>query len=158
MGISITAILTSESAQYDDANGSARACARTRACTRARACARERTRARVHARERPRARAHARDHTHAHHPALLGDLINKVLNPAERQLIQALALYRKEIPHDHADWLRVGLGYQANEDAEQAEFASNTPADKVTQAQHLHVVVATCWLKQLGGARCWNIG
>jgi predicted phosphodiesterase len=123
--------------------------------------------------------------------ALLGDLINKVLNPAERQLIQALALYRKEIPHDHADWLeaelslpdawhginkrclltsgsrgtvfylhgfiadwlRVGLGYQACDDAEQAELAHHTPADKVTQAQHLHGVVAACWLKQLGGTR-----
>ena len=123
--------------------------------------------------------------------ALLGDLINKVLNPAERQLIQALALYRKEIPHDHADsledqlnlpnawdginkrclltsgnqgtvfyldgfmadWLRVGLGYQANDNAGQAEFAPNTPAYKVIQAQRLHGAVAACWLNQLGGSR-----
>jgi predicted phosphodiesterase len=43
---------------------------------------------------------------------LLGDLINKVLNPAERKLIQVLALYRVAIPDKHADWLEAALNLQ----------------------------------------------
>ncbi|AEJ02124.1 metallophosphoesterase [Nitrosomonas sp. Is79A3] len=123
--------------------------------------------------------------------ALLGDLFNKVLNPAERQMLQALALYRVAIPHDHADglenelrlpgawdgihrrcllasgsngtlfylhgfiadWLRFGLGYQSTDDAGQAEFSLKVSPQQITLAQHLHVVVASCWLKQLGGSK-----
>ena len=123
--------------------------------------------------------------------ALLGDLFNNVLNPAERQLIQALALYRVAIPHDHADglekalhlpgawdgiqlrcllaagsqgtlfylhgfiadWLRVGLGYRSTDDAGHAEFAANVSPQQTKLAQHLHAVVANCWLQQLGGSK-----
>lgn len=40
---------------------------------------------------------------------LLGDLYNKVLTKNEQQLIQALALYRKAIPHDHLEQLEENL-------------------------------------------------
>lgn len=41
--------------------------------------------------------------------ALLDDLINNVLSAQERKLMQALALYRVAIPHDHADFLEDEL-------------------------------------------------
>ncbi|MDT4331621.1 metallophosphoesterase [Methylomonas sp. MS20] len=40
---------------------------------------------------------------------LLGDLYRNVLNEAERQLLQAFALYRSAIPHDHVDILEHRL-------------------------------------------------
>jgi predicted MPP superfamily phosphohydrolase len=40
---------------------------------------------------------------------LLGDLYFNVLNEAERQLLQAFALYRSAIPHDHVDLLEHRL-------------------------------------------------
>ncbi|MGZ5055557.1 MAG: metallophosphoesterase [Methylobacter sp.] len=40
---------------------------------------------------------------------LLGDLYRNVLNEPERQLLQAFALYRSAIPHDHVDILEPRL-------------------------------------------------
>jgi predicted MPP superfamily phosphohydrolase len=40
---------------------------------------------------------------------LLGDLYDNVLNDYQQQMIQALALYRSAIPHDHADVLERRL-------------------------------------------------
>ena len=41
--------------------------------------------------------------------ALLGDLYSAVLSQSEQTLLQALALYRQPIPHDHADELEQQL-------------------------------------------------
>ena len=41
--------------------------------------------------------------------SLLKDLFDAVLNPSEKKLLQALALYRDAIPHDHADHLEHQL-------------------------------------------------
>ena len=41
---------------------------------------------------------------------LLGDLYANVLSLSEQKMIQALALYRTSIPHDHADALERNLG------------------------------------------------
>ncbi|MND37625.1 3',5'-cyclic adenosine monophosphate phosphodiesterase CpdA [compost metagenome] len=40
---------------------------------------------------------------------LLGELFDRVLSSGEQLLLRALALYRKAIPHDHADWLEEAL-------------------------------------------------
>ncbi len=41
--------------------------------------------------------------------SLLNDLFEAVLSPSEKKLLQALALYRDAIPHDHADHLERQL-------------------------------------------------
>ena len=41
--------------------------------------------------------------------SLLNDLFEAVLSPSEKKLLQALALYRDAIPHDHADHLEQQL-------------------------------------------------
>ena len=40
---------------------------------------------------------------------LLADLYDNVLAPNERRMLQALAMYRNAIPHDHIDWLEQRL-------------------------------------------------
>ena len=65
--------------------------------------------------------------------SLLDDLINNVLSDDERTMIEVLSLYRKAVPHDHADWLEEKLhinnGWDGLDrrcllvpDAEQANF------------------------------------
>lgn len=72
---------------------------------------------------------------------LLGELYSKVLTSGERDLLQALALYRVGIPHDHADWLEEAL------DAEGAwqalERRCLLPVDAEGQRFYLHGFISS---------------
>ncbi|MDP4567960.1 metallophosphoesterase [Pseudomonas sp. LPH60] len=74
---------------------------------------------------------------------LLGELYRKVLAPKERDLLQALALYRVGIPHDHADWLEEALsaggGWQA------LERRCLLPVDAEGQRFYLHGFISS-WI------------
>ncbi|WP_313646041.1 AAA family ATPase [Pseudomonas sp.] len=79
---------------------------------------------------------------------LLGELYNNVLTIGERDLLQALALYRVGIPHDHADWLE---GVLDAEGAWQAlERRCLLPVDAEGQRFYLHGFISS-WVcrKQL---------
>jgi len=75
--------------------------------------------------------------------ALLGELYTKVLATHERNLLQALALYRVGIPHDHADWLEEALGAEGSWQA--LERRCLLPVDPEGQRYYLHGFISS-WI------------
>jgi len=75
---------------------------------------------------------------------LLGDLYNNVLNDAERRLLQALALYRTAIPHDHADALERHLRLAGSWDGLDRRCLLSPSADHAKY--YLHQFIAA-WLR-----------
>jgi len=51
-----------------------------------------------------------------------------------------------------SDWVRIRMGYVAQEDSD-LFFSSSTPEVDQKRARNLHAVVASCWLDQLRGSR-----
>lgn len=72
---------------------------------------------------------------------LLGELYRTVLTAGERDLLQALALYRVGIPHDHADWLEEALDAQGAWQA--LERRCLLPADAEGQRFYLHGFISS---------------
>ncbi|RQP94652.1 hypothetical protein DF107_35125 [Burkholderia stagnalis] len=73
--------------------------------------------------------------------ALLGELYTKVLTIGERNLLQALALYRVGIPHDHADWLEEALHAEGAWQA--LERRCLLPVDAEGQRFYLHGFISS---------------
>lgn len=72
---------------------------------------------------------------------LLGELYSKVLTTGERNLLQALALYRVGIPHDHADWLEEALHAEGAWQA--LERRCLLPVDADGQRFYLHGFISS---------------
>lgn len=72
---------------------------------------------------------------------LLGELYNKVLTNGERELLQALALYRVGIPHDHADWLEEALHVEGA--WQSLERRCLLPVDAEGQRFYLHGFISS---------------
>lgn len=72
---------------------------------------------------------------------LLGELYNKVLTNNERDLLQALSLYRVGIPHDHADWLEEALHVEGAWQA--LERRCLLPVDAEGQRFYLHGFISS---------------
>lgn len=72
---------------------------------------------------------------------LLGELYSKVLTKEERVLLQALALYRVGIPHDHADWLEEALHVEGAWQA--LERRCLLPVDAEGQRFYLHGFISS---------------
>jgi len=72
---------------------------------------------------------------------LLGELYRTVLTIGERSLLEALALYRVGIPHDHADWLEEGLHAQGAWQA--LERRCLLPTDAEGQRFYLHGFISS---------------
>lgn len=79
---------------------------------------------------------------------LLGDLYNNVLSDPERRMIQALALYRSAIPHDHADLLEHHLSIGGAWDGLDRRCLLSANADH--SLYYLHSFIAG-WLRTLLG-------
>lgn len=76
---------------------------------------------------------------------LLGELYNKVLTNGERDILQAMALYRVGIPHDHADWLEEALHVEGAWQA--LERRCLLPVDAGGQRFYLHGFISS-WICQ----------
>lgn len=61
--------------------------------------------------------------------ALLADLYDTVLNPEERELLNALALYRDAVPSDHIERLEAALGLNASWDGLERRCMLTTDAN-----------------------------
>lgn len=72
---------------------------------------------------------------------LLGELYSTVLNKDERDLLQALALYRIGIPHDHADWLEDALEVEGA--WQSLERRCLLPVDAEGQRFYLHGFISS---------------
>ncbi|WP_338848326.1 metallophosphoesterase [Massilia sp. W12] len=91
---------------------------------------------------------HSSDLQEALEGKLLNDLFHNVLSNNEQILIQTLALYRSEIPHDHADWLEARLDLSGGWDGlHQRMLLSSSPDG---HAFYLHGFIAE-WLRTLQG-------
>jgi Flp pilus assembly protein TadD/predicted phosphodiesterase len=75
---------------------------------------------------------------------LLHDLYSNVLNDAERHLLQALALYRTAVPHDHADALERHLRLVGSWDGLDRRCLLSPSADHAKY--YLHQFIAA-WLR-----------
>lgn len=103
--------------------------------------------------------------------SLLNDLYQSVLSEQERQLLQALSLYREPIPHDHADRLEDALGITnawarldqrcllPSDPMQQHFYLHGFIAEWVIKQlnphtqEHLHALVAEAWLRDLNGSK-----
>ncbi|UUY09762.1 hypothetical protein LRS11_06930 [Pseudomonas sp. J452] len=72
-----------------------------------------------------------------------------------RCLLSASADHSKFYLHSFiAAWLRTHqLGYVGHSEDSAAEFAEATSEDVQQHAHHLHAMIATCWLQQLGSSQ-----
>ena len=82
---------------------------------------------------------------------LLGDLYNNVLSAPEQLLIQALALYRSAIPHDHADALEQHLNIAGAWEGLDRRCLLSPNADH--SLYYLHSFIAG-WLRTRMGYAC----
>lgn len=79
---------------------------------------------------------------------LLGELFEKVLSTGEQTLLQTLALYRKAIPHDHADWLEDALKIEGA--WQKLERRCLLPSDASGQQFYLHGFISDWVCRKLG--------
>lgn len=80
--------------------------------------------------------------------ALLADLYHNVLQPHEQRLLQALALYRSAIPHDHFARLEVAL--QANGAWDALDRRCLLTSESQQERYYIHGFVAG-WVRHLLG-------